>query len=229
MNTMETITSSSQSVPKLVNPPHLVVLDVSGRKYQTLKITLQASPYFQNLLARWDDCGDRQEDGSYFIDADSDAFQHILQFMRRPSKFPLFWTKETSFDYALYNKLEAEADYFLLHDLRDWIKNKRYLDAVKTVLEVKVLCEYELHDCRNKRRCDVDTEIQSYYGSYSGQKRFRNSCATHNDNGNIRGCSSCEELMRAFGPHYDDPPNTLTLVTKKTVFDETICKNGMGY
>lgn len=41
--------------------------------------------------------------------------------MRRPSKFPLFWTKDTVFDYVLYNKVEAEADYFHLHDLRDWI------------------------------------------------------------------------------------------------------------
>lgn len=116
--------------------PYLIILDVSGRKYQTQKATLQTSPYFQTLLARWDNCRDRQGDGSYFVDADPDAFQYILEFIRRPSKFPLFWTKETSFDYALHNKLEAEADYFLLHDLRDWLREKRYLDAVKTTIEV---------------------------------------------------------------------------------------------
>jgi hypothetical protein len=147
--------------------------------------------------------------------------------MRRPSKFPLFWTKETSFDYALYNKLEAEADYFLLHDLRDWIQKKLYLDTVKTVLEVKVLSECELRGGSYQRSCDANIEIQIFYGSYSGQKMFRNSCAIHKDNGNIRGCSCCEELMRAFGPHYDDPPNKLTIVTKRTIFDETICVNGM--
>jgi hypothetical protein len=228
MNTMEAITSCSKHVPEFVTTPYLVVLDVSGRKYQTHKITLQASQYFQNLLTRWEYCSDRQEDGSYFIDADPDVFRHILEFMRRPSKFPLFWTKGTGFDYALYTKLEAEADYFLLHDLRDWIQKKLYLDAVKTVLEVEVLSEYELRDGRNQRRCDADIEIQSFYGSYSGQKLFRNSCATHKDNGNIRGCSDCAELMRAFGPHYDDPPKTLTLVIKRTVFDEIICVNGMG-
>ncbi|PVH91663.1 hypothetical protein DM02DRAFT_467878, partial [Periconia macrospinosa] len=116
-----------------------IILDVSGRKFRTQKASLQTSPYFQNLLARWDDCADRQEDGSFFIDADPDAFQYILDFMRRPLKFPLFWTKESGFDYALYNKLEAEADYFLLHDLRDWLRKKRYLDAVKTIIEVKAL------------------------------------------------------------------------------------------
>ncbi|KAF1936435.1 hypothetical protein EJ02DRAFT_459523 [Clathrospora elynae] len=142
MNTMDTTTSCSQFISNLVIPPHLIILDISGRKYRTQKVTLQASAYFQNLLARWNDCSDRQEDGSYFIDADSNVFEHVLQFMRRPSKFPLFWTKETSFDYVLYNKLEAEADHFLFHDLRDWIGKKLYLDAVKTVIEVKVLSEY---------------------------------------------------------------------------------------
>src|SRR5690349_14829512 len=111
-------------------PSHLLTLDVSGRKYRTQRASLQTSPYFQNLLARWDDCSHKQEDGSYFIDADPDTFQHVLEFMRRPSKFPLFWAKETGFNYALYNRLEAEADYFLLHDLRDWLRNKSYLDAI---------------------------------------------------------------------------------------------------
>lgn len=227
MATMETTTSCSQSISNLVIPPYLIILDVSGRKYRTQKITLQTSAYFQNLLSRWNDCTDRQEDGSYFIDADSDVFEHVLQFMRRPSKFPMLWTKETSFDYALYNKLEVEANYFLLHDLRDWIRKKRYLNAVKTVIEVKVLSEYELNDSRNQRRCDVDIEIQSFYGSYSGEKRFRNSCATHKENENIRGCNSCEELMRTFGPYYDDPPKRLIVVIKRTEFDETVCVNGI--
>ncbi|KAF2655170.1 hypothetical protein K491DRAFT_716533 [Lophiostoma macrostomum CBS 122681] len=97
---------------------HLIILDVCGRKYHTQKATLEASPYFENLLTRWHDCCDKREDGSYFIDADPDAFQYILHFMRRPSQFPLYWTKEAAFDYALYNKPEAEVDYFLLHDLR---------------------------------------------------------------------------------------------------------------
>jgi hypothetical protein len=210
-------------------PPHLIVLDVSGRKYKTQRATLQTSPYFQNLLARWDDCSDRQEDGSYYIDADPVAFQHVLDFMRRPSKFPLFWTKETSFDYALYNKLEAEADYFLLHDLRDWLRKKRYLDAVKTVIEVKALSEHELKDDRNQTRCEADIEVQSFFGSYTGERRYISPCEVHRITDEpIRGCSSCEVLIRAHGPQYDDPPKRLTLVTKRVEFDETVCVNEMS-
>jgi hypothetical protein len=227
MGATETTTSCSQSTTNLVIPSHLIILDVSGRKYQTQKVTLQASPYFQNLLAKWNDCSDRQEDGSYFIDADSDVFHYVLQFMRRPSKFPLFWTNETSFNYALYNRLEVEADYFLLHDLRSWVRNKRYLNAVTTITEVETFSEHEHYRRYNQRRCDVDT-VQGFYGSYSGEKRFRNSCAIHKDNGNIRGCGDCTQLMLAFGPHYDDSPQRLTVVTKRTVFDETICVNKMN-
>jgi hypothetical protein len=206
---------------------NLVILDVSGRKYRTQKATLQESPYFQNLLARWNDCGDRQEDGSYFVDADADVFQHVLQFMRRPSKYPLFWTKETSFDYALYNRLEAEADYFLLHDLRDWIREKRYLNAIKTIIEVNVLSESEINKYHNLKTYEADTEVQTFYGSYSGEKRFRNACEVHPINDAVvRGCNSCFELNRAHGPHYDDPQKKLTVVTKRTEFDEAICTNG---
>ena len=148
----------------------LIVLDVSGHKYRTQEVTLQSSPYFKSLLARWDDRSDRQEDGSYYIDADADVFHHVLNFMRRPSKFPLFWTKERGFDYALYNKLEVEADYFLLHDLRDWVREKRYLNAVKSIIEIKALSGHELEDDKNQTRHGSDIEIESFFWLILGRK-----------------------------------------------------------
>jgi hypothetical protein len=138
----------------------------------------------------------------------------------------LFWSKETSFDYALYNKIEAEADYFLLHDLRDWLRKKRYLDAVKTTIEVKALSEKQLEDDRNQTRDEADIEVQGFFGSYSGEKRYRSPCAIHPMNREpVRGCRSCEGLIQAHGPQYDDPPKRLTLVTKRIEFDETVCVN----
>jgi hypothetical protein len=147
--------------------------------------------------------------------------------MRRPSKFPMFWTKESGFDYALYNRLEAEADYFLLHDLHDlhdWIRRTRYLDAVQTVVEVKVLSESE---ARNHKQLGVNMEVQTHHGSYSGTKRFRNPCPHHIDNRIIRGCHYCEDLISKFEPHYDDAEKKLTVVTTRTVFDESVYVNGM--
>lgn len=120
-----------------------------------------------------------------------------------------------------------EADYFLLYYLRVWIRKKRYLNAVRTVIEVKMLTEYELSDGPNQSRCDADIEVQSFYGSYSGERRFRNSCAIHKENDNIRGCNPCEELVRTFGPYYDDLPKRLIVVTKRTEFDKTVCVNGI--
>jgi hypothetical protein len=203
--------------------PHFITLDVSGRKYRTQKATLESSPYFQNLLARWDDCSDRQEDGSYFIDADADTFQYVLDYMRRPSKFPLFWTKATGFNYALYNALEAEADYFLLHDLRGWIQEARYLNAIKTVVEVKVLSESYLRCSPDEQSRGVDVNVQSFLGSYSGEKRSHFTCGIHDTY--IRYCDNCAQVMAAQGPHYDDPPQKLTLVITRTVFDQTVCMN----
>ena len=203
---------------------HLIVLDVSGRKYKTQKITLQASPYFRSLFARWDQGSDKQEDDSYFIDADPDAFQYILDFMRRPAKYPLFWTKQTGFDYALYNKLESEADYFLLHDLRDWLRNKSYLDAVKIVVETMALSEHELEEHGKKRSYAADVEVQCFYGSYSGARRYRNPCEVHTEAYDpVRRCKSCRDIIRACGPQYDDPAKKLTLVVTRIVFDANVC------
>jgi hypothetical protein len=107
-----------------------VILDVSGRKFRTTKSVLSVSPHFESLLTRWNDCADLQADGSYYIDADQDTFEHLLNFIRRPAQFPLYWPREDGFDYVLYSKLEAEADYFMLESLRDWIQAERYLGAV---------------------------------------------------------------------------------------------------
>jgi hypothetical protein len=108
-----------------------ITIDVSGRKFRTSKAVLSVSPYFESLLSRREDYADLQPDGSYYIDADPDTFEHLLNFMRRPAKFPLFWTKKDGFDYTLYSSLEAEVDYFMLEGLRDWIEEKKYLGAVK--------------------------------------------------------------------------------------------------
>jgi hypothetical protein len=110
-----------------------IILDVSGRKFRTTTSVLSVSPYFESLFARWKDCVDLQEDRSYYVDADPDIFEHLLNFMRRPSRFPLYWTKQDGFDYVLYSKLEAEADYYMLEALREWIKVKRYLGALRVL------------------------------------------------------------------------------------------------
>ncbi|KAF2872625.1 hypothetical protein BDV95DRAFT_391474 [Massariosphaeria phaeospora] len=115
-----------------------ITLDVGGRKIRTIRATLTASSWFNSLLERWDDDGMRQADGSYFIDANPDVFQYILDFMRRESTFPLLYSRETGFELPLYNKIAAEADYFGLHDLRDWIREGKFQQAVSTSIKTIV-------------------------------------------------------------------------------------------
>lgn len=107
-----------------------ITLDVSGFRYRTRKSVLYESPYFKNFFARWENCADIQPDGSLYIDANPLTFQHLLDFMRRPSVFPLFWTKESGFNYALYTSLGEEADFVQLKSLRDWIREGGYTKAI---------------------------------------------------------------------------------------------------
>jgi hypothetical protein len=212
-------------------PPHLITLDVSGRIYKTSKATLLTSPYFTNLFTRWDECADLQEDGSYFIDADADVFEHVLAFMRRPTKFPLHWSHEHGFDYALYNNIEAEADFFLLHDLRDWVRRKRYHHAVKTVVEVRVMAEDEATNVgvlgSNRDGYREHVEVQSFFGSYSGERRVRSPCALHAEDsrGYVKGCGGCEALGSEYGVQFDEAQKKLTMVIKRIVFDKRVCSN----
>jgi hypothetical protein len=78
-----------------------------------------------------------------------------------------------------------------------------------------VLPEHELNDGGNRTGCHAEIGIQSFHGSYSGQKLFRNLCAVHKDHGNIRSCSSCDELMWAFRLQYDNAPNRHTVGNQK--------------
>lgn len=77
-------------------------------------------------------------DGSVFIDADPDVFTIVLNYMRRPSTYPLLWTCEKGFDYVLYNKVMAEADFYMLEELRDWVASKEYENAVKIRHKIEV-------------------------------------------------------------------------------------------
>lgn len=204
-----------------------ITLDVSGHRYQTTKATLSTSPYFQNLFDRWDNGMDRAPDGSYFIDSKPEVFEHLLHFMRRPSKFPLFWTREKGFDYALYNKLEAEANYYLLQDLSSWIREGRYKDAVKTVIEIKKFPEPPPNGEVKEWKEVQDT--QWFFDFFKDQKTYR--CPLDMHDPASRNCGSrheysrCAELDKLHGPQYEGPDKYVVVLVKRTVFDDSVCRN----
>lgn len=111
-----------------------ITLNVSGTRFCTRKSVLSISPYFHDILVLGNRSVDIQPDGSLYVDADPLTFLHLLNFMRRPSKFPLFWTGDKGFDYMLYSSLEKEADDFGLESLRDWIREGGYTKAIVTTV-----------------------------------------------------------------------------------------------
>jgi len=114
-----------------------IILDVDGRKHRTRKSILSDCAYFANLLSgRWP--VDMLPDGSLPIDADPETWPIIFTYIKRPTVFPLLWTREKGFDYVTYNKLMAEADFFGLDDLKDWIRQKKYMKAVKSGYKMEV-------------------------------------------------------------------------------------------
>ncbi|KAE8332196.1 hypothetical protein BDV39DRAFT_200347 [Aspergillus sergii] len=88
-----------------------VVLQISDRQFITSKSTLsQKSTFFEALFStRWNN---QRPDGSYFIDADPNLFEHILL---------------------------QEARYFGMDSLREWLEEEKYLQAVKIMRSVRAL------------------------------------------------------------------------------------------
>jgi hypothetical protein len=134
-------TSSKESSQMSYEHPTVIILDIGGRKFKTETATLCAdSGLFRHQLSdlyQWTP----QADGSYFLDADPEIFEHVLRFMRRPSVFPLFYDAVRGFDYGLYSRLQAEADYFQVDSLRDWIREKKYQLAVMVKTDTPVVSE----------------------------------------------------------------------------------------
>jgi len=109
---------------------NVIVLQVGNRQFTTLRDSLTVkSEFFHSLLSgRWEH--NRQKDGSFFIDANEDVFEHILDYLRR-GVFPLFYDGSKGHDFAKYLSVLEEARYFQIEPLQKWLEEKRYLEVVK--------------------------------------------------------------------------------------------------
>jgi hypothetical protein len=89
---------------------------------------LGKSLWFNNLFSgKW---GDKQEDGSYFIEIDANIFEHILWYLRT-GVLPVFYDRLVGHDFPLYQALLEESKYFAIDRLQKWLCERKYLDAVK--------------------------------------------------------------------------------------------------
>lgn len=143
--------------------PGKVVLDVGGRKFITLASTLSESQFLSALVSgRWDH--NQQNDGSFFIDADPDLFQYVLEYLRR-HLMPLCWDREKGHDLTRYTALLHEAEYYGIPKLSRWLKEQKYLDAVTITIKVtqRPIPDNEqitFEGLKFTRRQDIKTEWQ---------------------------------------------------------------------
>ena len=115
-------------------------LQVCERWFTTTTATLTDIPFFAAFLKpEW---GSQQPDGSYFLDADPEIFEHTLRYLRHGS-LPLFYARQQGFDHAKYSLLLAQADYFGIEELVNWVKEKKYTKAVQTSFTLQT---YEADD-----------------------------------------------------------------------------------
>ena len=86
------------------------------------------SIFFKKLFSgNW---GDKQEDGSYFIETDAEIFEHILRYLRT-GVLPVFYDRANGHDFALYQALLGEAKYFIIERLEKWLHERKYLEVVE--------------------------------------------------------------------------------------------------
>lgn len=118
-------------------PSTTITLQVGERRFVTRSATLTRGGDFfaRQLSGRWPDI---QPDGSYFLDADGDVFQHVLRYLRHET-MPVFYDDAKGHDYALYLAVLEQARYFGVEPLQKWLEEQKYLQAVKIVRSARVL------------------------------------------------------------------------------------------
>ncbi|PWY86596.1 hypothetical protein BO94DRAFT_597322 [Aspergillus sclerotioniger CBS 115572] len=134
----------ASSTPSCDSPEGQIVLEVGGQTFKTLRETLvHQSTFFASLLSgRWNS---KSPDGSYYVDADPNLFEHVLRYLRR-GVFPIFYDYDKCrHDYHMYLALLGEARYFGIHSLGDWLKNEGYHDAVEVSLTLKTISDTRRH------------------------------------------------------------------------------------
>lgn len=169
------------------------------------------------ISQRWS--SHRHTDGSYFIDADPEIFNHILRFLRH-GVYPLCYSIDKGHNYALYAAVHAQAQYFLITNLSEWLSKQRYLQVVKIESSAEVL----ENEFRLAGATGSDTLVQ-YHPSWRVKSKYvcPRSISAHYDN--PRGCGrACRTALGDGEDKYEEVPVLSTLVVKeKVVFDRQLC------
>jgi hypothetical protein len=202
--------------------PKVITLDVAGRLFKVSSdILIAESGLFERQLsARYNWVP--QKDGTYFLDADPVLFEHLLNFMRRPSAYPVFWSQHQGYDYNLYQRLQAEAEYFQMDGLHKWIKEKKYLRAI-------TICAYqpetsELKDVSRERLAGNMTKDWHYVSKVRKFYVCPRGIQVHYGNRDACG-RACHNAQGDDDTDYEEEEYLeVVSVKKEIVFDEEVCK-----
>jgi hypothetical protein len=95
-------------------------------------ILVHESPFFANLLSDDDNMIRTDESGTmgYFVDSDPQLFEYILRYLRR-GVMPLCWSRSSGHDYSLYASLLAEAKFFGIDRLKEYLINQQWDDVIE--------------------------------------------------------------------------------------------------
>ncbi|KAJ4368384.1 hypothetical protein N0V83_006741 [Neocucurbitaria cava] len=216
----------SQPAPRTpTNPtdyyPKIMTLNIGGRKFTVERETLRNESGLFRLQLSNQYTWSPEADKSYFMEADPDLFAHLLRFMRRPAVFPLFYNSATGFDYDLYNRLEKEAEYFQIGVLHTWIKEKKYLQAVKVhtgnprIRDLNMVHPIMLP----ANRSDTWYVIQHTRKVYLCPRQI----AIHRGHPDMCG-AACHRAQAMNEVVYEDEPFfQVVSVEKEIMFDERVC------
>lgn len=198
----------------------ILKLQVGERHFITTIATLTSeSGFFASMFSdRWRSRNNKQADGSYFVDADPEFFEHILRYLRH-GQLPLFYTNGQGHDWGRYAALLGEARYFQVERLVTWIEKERYLDAVKiqrTVQEIEGLEELDQTTLANE-----EIEYQSYQAT---KQTYICPRGVDVHRGNPLACGRlCERVRGGAEPEYEKQPIWKTLmIRKKVVFNHKL-------
>ena len=113
-----------------MDPERLTTLRVGERLFTTRLSTLtEGCPYFAAKFSdKWSTARDdtssdtdtfMADDDIPFLDADADAFAHVLDYLRQGT-FPFLWNGKT-FDLGLYSRVGSLANFLNIGALTKWI------------------------------------------------------------------------------------------------------------
>ena len=176
----------------------LITLQVGERRYFSEEKTLvEGSTYFKTRLTG-SSKDDKEVDGSHFIDRDGLLFEHILSFLRT-GICPLFRDSFGFYDCHKYQRLSAEAKFFGVKKLHDWLIASSYQKVITTTRHVNLI--ENLEDLDNVAASDKAQIIPMW----RTRKTYLCPRGIQVHRGKPESCGrACEQARVDYGQEYDE-------------------------